>query len=338
LYHGGKGKRDILIMQEKKKKFSLIKRNILKYAEYKGISKYEIYQKTGMSRSVLSQNNGLTEDNLLKFLACYSDVNPDWLLTGTGPMLRETNHILEGDIKLLKVSQKTDSEDNSPEDSTNNLNICERFFQVLDYYGDTRYKFSKETGVSEAVLSNIYQKKNPPKIDIVELLLNKYKAIDANWLLTGVLPMLKEGETPAKVSFSVSEFKQRGYAPYYPDLLVSAGQFDLAKIEKEEKPSSWIKIPGVLVDAWFPIVGCSMEPKVYAGDTIGVTQVERWDRLDPDKTYLIITREDRMIKHLEVDAGDPEILWAVSENYHRFKIPTEDIIRIFRVVWVGKLI
>jgi len=86
-------------MQEKNKENSLIKRNILKYAEFKGISKYEVYQKTGISRSVLSQNNGMTEDNLLKFLAYYSDVNPEWLLTGQGEMLRNTE---KPDVKLYE--------------------------------------------------------------------------------------------------------------------------------------------------------------------------------------------------------------------------------------------
>jgi transcriptional regulator with XRE-family HTH domain len=71
------------------------------------------------------------------------------------------------------------------------LSICERFFQVLDYYGESGYKFSKESGISEAVLSNMRQGKNPPKIDVIEVLLNKYKVIDANWLLTGQGPMLK---------------------------------------------------------------------------------------------------------------------------------------------------
>jgi hypothetical protein len=78
------------------------------------------------------------------------------------------------------------------ENTIKNLSICERFFQILDYYEDTRYKFSKESGISEAVLSNIYQKKNPPKVEVIEVLLNKYKAVDANWLLTGTGEMLRK--------------------------------------------------------------------------------------------------------------------------------------------------
>lgn len=67
--------------------FSTIKNNILKYLDYKGISKYEFYQKTGVSNGVLSQKNGLSEDNIMKFLSYYKDVNSEWLLTGQGEML-----------------------------------------------------------------------------------------------------------------------------------------------------------------------------------------------------------------------------------------------------------
>jgi hypothetical protein len=104
-------------MQENRKEISLIKRNILKYAEYKSISKYEIYQKTGISRSVLSQNNGMTEDNLLKFLAYYSDVSFEWLLTGQGEMLKSKS-TKKNSLPPEQTSQTVVSEDkdnNNPE-------------------------------------------------------------------------------------------------------------------------------------------------------------------------------------------------------------------------------
>jgi hypothetical protein len=70
------------------KDFSVIKNNILKYIDYKGISKYKFYQQTGITNGILSQKNGLSEENTLKVLSCFSDVNPEWLLTGKGEMLR----------------------------------------------------------------------------------------------------------------------------------------------------------------------------------------------------------------------------------------------------------
>jgi hypothetical protein len=55
-----------------------------------------------------------------------------------------------------------------------------------------------------------------------------------------------------------------------------------------------------------------MEPKIYAGDTIGIVQMNNWEKIDPDKIYLIITIYDRMIKKLEIDEFDTDILWAIS--------------------------
>jgi phage repressor protein C with HTH and peptisase S24 domain len=67
---------------------SSIKKNILKFIDYKGISKYKFYQMTSITRGVLDQNSGMSEENTAKFLAYFTEVNPEWLLTGVGEMLR----------------------------------------------------------------------------------------------------------------------------------------------------------------------------------------------------------------------------------------------------------
>lgn len=71
--------------------FSIIKQRILQYLEFKGISKYECYQKTGITNGVFSQKSGISEDNLLSFLSYYRDISTDWLLTGRGEMLRRAD-------------------------------------------------------------------------------------------------------------------------------------------------------------------------------------------------------------------------------------------------------
>lgn len=76
-------------MQENKQNISPVKRNINTYLSTKGISQYQAYKETGITRGVLGQSNGISEDNLLKFLSTYQDISTDWLLTGKGSMLRE---------------------------------------------------------------------------------------------------------------------------------------------------------------------------------------------------------------------------------------------------------
>jgi len=55
----------------------------------------------------------------------------------------------------------------------------------------TRYKISKETGISETNLLNIYKGKNKPSVDFIEKILNIYKVLNPTWLLTGEGPMLR---------------------------------------------------------------------------------------------------------------------------------------------------
>lgn len=88
-FHGNKYKRDILYKQEGMQEKSQIKRNILQYIKYKGITKYDFYKKTGITRGVLDQPTGISEDNIARFIAYFSDVNIEWLITNKGSMLKE---------------------------------------------------------------------------------------------------------------------------------------------------------------------------------------------------------------------------------------------------------
>lgn len=74
-------------MQENKQEKSPIKQNILLYLNKKGITPYEFYKKSGVTRGVLQQNTGISEDNIAKFLAFAPDINVKWLITGKGAMV-----------------------------------------------------------------------------------------------------------------------------------------------------------------------------------------------------------------------------------------------------------
>ena len=66
----------------------LLKQKILSFIDYKRITKATFYQETDITRGILDQNNGLSEENLLKFLAKYKEISLDWLLLGEGQMIR----------------------------------------------------------------------------------------------------------------------------------------------------------------------------------------------------------------------------------------------------------
>lgn len=95
-------------MQENKQEKSPIKQNILLYLEKKGITQYEFYKLTGVTRGVLGQNNGISEENLTRFLAHFKDVNITWLLTGEGDMLKDGNSSLVDMTKTTPVNNIPD--------------------------------------------------------------------------------------------------------------------------------------------------------------------------------------------------------------------------------------
>ena len=70
------------------REISTIKEKIIQYLDFKGISKYDFYQKTGVSNGVLSQKSGMSEDNIMRFLSYYDDINTDWLFYGNGEILK----------------------------------------------------------------------------------------------------------------------------------------------------------------------------------------------------------------------------------------------------------
>jgi len=79
-------------------KKSPIKERILTYLEYRGISENQFYKDSTISRRVLKQESGLSEDNLIKFLEYDFDTNLtqrirlDWLLRGEGDMMETYIH------------------------------------------------------------------------------------------------------------------------------------------------------------------------------------------------------------------------------------------------------
>lgn len=140
-------------MQEK----SLIKRNILQYIDSKGITKYKFYQETGITRGVLDQNNGMSEENTARILAYFPEISPEWLLTGIGPMLRS-------EIKAKAIKTDINTTDGYPLIDISvaagfgsvKFNIEKR--DVKDYYIIPKFRDLKIDFMIEVYGSSMYPK------------------------------------------------------------------------------------------------------------------------------------------------------------------------------------
>ena len=98
-------------MQENKQEKSLIKQNISLYLAKKGVSDYEYYKQSGTTRGILGQNNGISEDNIARFLAYAPDVNHEWLLTGEGDMLKSAREERQVEVKPIHQPRSTEKKE-----------------------------------------------------------------------------------------------------------------------------------------------------------------------------------------------------------------------------------
>lgn len=205
--------------------------------------------------------------------------------------------------------------------------VKERLISYLKHKGYGQNKFENLAGISNGYISNL---KSEPGASILTKILNAAPDLNDKWLLTGEGAMLNNNvriEEPGKTGI-----------PFYKEVPVSAGKGDMMLLDNNESVVGSINLPGVAGKFAFPVVGCSMEPIIHAGDVVVVDEMINWERIDPDKIYLIFTFDDRMIKHLETDDTNKEILWCVSPNYNRFPVRKNEITRMFRVTFYGRLV
>lgn len=204
--------------------------------------------------------------------------------------------------------------------------VKERLIQYLKYKKVGQNKFENLAGISNGYISNL---KSTPGTAHLTKILNVSPDLNEKWLMTGEGEMLKTtGASPSAPGTRV---------PFYKDMPVSAGKAELMELDAEENAVGFINITGVTGKYAFPVIGCSMEPVIHPGDIVVVDELNQWDKIDPDKIYLVFTHDDRMIKHLETDEADTDIIWCVSPNYKRFSLQKTDILRIYKVTFYGRL-
>jgi hypothetical protein len=67
----------------------MITKRILKYIEIKGITKYKFCKDLGFSNGFLDKPREITTDKYAKILEYFPELNPQWLLTEEGSMLKK---------------------------------------------------------------------------------------------------------------------------------------------------------------------------------------------------------------------------------------------------------
>lgn len=251
------------------------------FIEYEGISVRAFEQKilasNGLIRRAIANKTDIQGKWLSLIVDKYPHINPEWLLTGRGTMIREWGK----------------------------KNVNNELSESPKMGGD----FGE-------VMGGLHKKQT--KTDQL-----------------GELPT--EAITPTIYNNHISPTA----VPFY-DLPVSAGELGvlITGNEANKKADGYIDIPLFAgCESVLPVIGLSMEPIIFSGDFIGIRSIpnvsQRWDFLQTGKIYLIVTREERMIKYIS-QADDSEYIVCKSPNYSPFKVHKREILQVFRVAAITR--
>jgi hypothetical protein len=274
----------------------------------------------GLIGRAIKSKSGLNSDSIEKILYAYPNLNPTWLLTGKGNML------------INSSSTNCPDKDNKLDDNSFRKDTC-----VINASNDKTF-LKKDTPSSHSFAKNKSGSSSGDSYNTVASLKNEdYQTTEKTYSNINLEICRTSTDLANKLLNNESETS----IPFY-DLPVSAGSLGILDAENANitVPAGYIKLPVFRgCEAIFPIIGISMEPLVHSGDWIGVKSIDNlsrsWDFIQTGVIYLIITREDRMIKFIE-KSDDDDFIICSSPNYHPFKVYKGDIVNIYRVKAIAR--
>jgi len=197
-------------------------------------------------------------------------------------------------------------------------NIKRRILHILSENSLSVNRASRLLGLPQRTLNRQLNEDGNVSMELISALQRYFTEISIDWVMSGKGSMYKV-RTPDEVAL-----------PYYDTLPVSAGVRDVVDGGREV-PSGYISIPNAKADFLFPVTGTSMQPEINPGDIVGVKIIDTLQFLDSKKIYMIVTRDERMIKHCCNHPDNPELLLCTSPNYPDFTLRKEDVFSVYEV-------
>lgn len=137
-----------------------------------------------------------------------------------------------------------------------------------------------------------------------------------------------------------SEIMKTGQQPIL-DIRVSAG-YGNGLFGDESKVDEYVSIPSLQDCVGITVYGDSMTPTYRNGDVVFVRPIPEIDDIDYGRTYIIITRSDRLLKSIYPSSNDADCLRLVSANeevnkhgdrlYPDRDIRKENVLFLYKVV------
>ena len=230
--------------------------------------------------------------------------------------------------------------------------VKERFYEVMEILNLTDYRvYTDIEGITKNMMVKLRNgETSEVSTKILMPFLNTYKNVNANYILTGRGNAIIEDEDTDRVSPNtpttptITSIPTTNKDIKILDIRVCAGQgigFD----GDENEIIGYVNIPEFAGCYGITVYGDSMYDMYMSGDTIFVREIKDKHNIDNGQPYVIITKEDRLLKMIHIDYERKRTILSSYNNatnpdgkrkYPDMEIDIDsDILYLYKVV--GKL-
>lgn len=214
------------------------------------------------------------------------------------------------------------------------MSTKERFVEYLRKKGIGQTAFEESAGLSRGAIA----KKTGFSADSIEKIAFACPDLNINWLVTGI------GDMIINASSVITNAPTTDKDIRILDIRVCAGQgigFD----GEENKVIGYVNIPEFAGCYGITVFGDSMYDMYMSGDTIFIREILDKRNIDNGQPYVIITKEDRLLKMIHIDYKHKKVILSSYNNianpdgkrkYPDMEIDLDnDVLHLYKVV--GKL-
>ncbi len=214
--------------------------------------------------------------------------------------------------------------------------IKERIIEFIDYKGISKNAFENACNMSKRYLSNL---KGTPGARIIKNIHDAFPELNTTWLITGVGEMLSKDNKDQE-----SALLDESRAPILPTVVAGRPDVDILRYVHNNYDNlelSRIIVMDTPIDLWHIIRDDAMFPTFKVGDKIALLAYDKGEESPiPGKIYAVDTTSNGLIirKLIPEENGSYIAKSLNEEKYPDFIIKEEEIIRIFRIVYLGRSI
>lgn len=214
--------------------------------------------------------------------------------------------------------------------------IKERIIEFINYKGISKNAFENACNMSKRYLSNL---KGTPGARIIKNIHDAFPELNTTWLITGTGEMLSEN-----VENQESTILDESRAPILPTTIAGRPDTDILKYVQNNYDNlelSHVIVLDTPIDMWHIIRDDAMFPTFKVGDQIALLAYKKGEESPiPGKIYAIDTTSNGLIiRKLFPEENGAYIARSLNEErYPDFIIKKAEIIRIFRIVYLGRSI